>query len=217
MHQSARKLPSGPHGARPRASALGLLVVLLGLILPAGVAGAARPGRHDHPGRALRADRRRARAARALRRGRAVPADPGDHRSGPSGCRAARAERRAGVIARPPRTSWARDAGWYLDYPGNPLAPHCDYETWFRQASAGTTPTLYSRIATDPEHPDKLALQYWFFYTFNDWNDKHEGDWEMVQLLFPAATPEEALTVTPVSVAYAQHEGSQVARGTRPG
>ena len=47
-----------------------------------------------------------------------------------------------------------RDAGWYLDYPGNPLAPQCDYEKWFRQASQGTTPTLYSRIATDPDHPD---------------------------------------------------------------
>ena len=32
----------------------------------------------------------------------------------------------------------------------------------------------------------------------------------MVQVVFPAATPEQALTVAPVSVAYAQHEGSQV-------
>ena len=32
----------------------------------------------------------------------------------------------------------------------------------------------------------------------------------MIQVVFPAATPEEALTTTPESVAYAQHEGSQV-------
>jgi hypothetical protein len=99
--------------------------------------------------------------------------------------------------------------GWYLDYPGDPLAPACDYETWFADATTGEQPTLYARAATDPQHPGKLALQYWFFYTFNDWNDKHEGDWEMVQVVLPATTPEQALTVTPESVAYAQHEGSQ--------
>jgi hypothetical protein len=99
--------------------------------------------------------------------------------------------------------------GWYLDQPGDPLDPKCDYETWFKTVSTGTPPTLYAHVATDPAHPDKIALQYWFFYTFNDWNDKHEGDWEMVQLVFPAATPEEALNVAPESVAFAQHEGSQ--------
>ena len=101
-------------------------------------------------------------------------------------------------------------ADWYLDYPGNPLAPGCDYETWYRENSVGIQPTLYSRVATDPGHPGQLALQYWFFYTYNDWNDKHEGDWEMVQIVFPAATADEALAVAPTDVAYAQHEGSQV-------
>ena len=100
--------------------------------------------------------------------------------------------------------------GWYLDYPGNPLDPGCTYDQWFRTASEGVQPTLYARLATDPEHPGKVALQYWFFYTFNDWNDKHEGDWEMVQVVLPAASAEEALGVTPESVAFAQHEGSQV-------
>jgi hypothetical protein len=100
--------------------------------------------------------------------------------------------------------------GWYLDYPGNPLDPGCTYEEWFRTASAAVQPTLYAHLATDPAHPGKVALQYWFFYTFNDWNDKHEGDWEMVQVVLPAATAEEALGVTPESVAFAQHEGSQV-------
>jgi hypothetical protein len=107
--------------------------------------------------------------------------------------------------------------GWYLDYPGDPLNPGCDYETWFAEASVGSQPTLYARVATDPDHPGRLALQYWFFYTFNDWNDKHEGDWEMVQLAFPAATPEAALTVAPESVAYAQHEGSQTSPWDAPG
>ena len=44
--------------------------------------------------------------------------------------------------------------------------------------SAGTTaspaagrPTVYAHVATDPAHPGKLALQYWFFYVFNDFNN----------------------------------------------
>jgi hypothetical protein len=104
--------------------------------------------------------------------------------------------------------------GWYLDLPGNPLDPGCTYETWFDQASAGRQPTVYARIGTDPDHPDQLALQYWFFWTYNDWNDKHEGDWEMIQLLFDAKTPEEALTQAPTSTAFAQHEGSETSDWT---
>ena len=106
--------------------------------------------------------------------------------------------------------------GWYLDLPGNPLSPGCDYEQWFDKASAGKQPTLYSRLATDPDHPNQIALQYWFFWTYNDWNDKHEGDWEMVQILFPASSAAEALTVTPTSTAFAQHEGSETSPWNDP-
>ena len=48
---------------------------------------------------------------------------------------------------------------------------------------AGSTPAVYAHVATDPAHPGKLALQYWLFYTFNDFNNTHEGDWEMIQLV----------------------------------
>ena len=106
--------------------------------------------------------------------------------------------------------------GWYLDLPGNPLSPGCDYEQWFDKASAGHQPTLYSRLAIDPDHPDQIALQYWFFWTYNDWNDKHEGDWEMVQILFPATSAAQALTVTPTSTAFAQHEGSETSPWNDP-
>ena len=101
--------------------------------------------------------------------------------------------------------------GWYLDMPGNPLSPGCDFETWFGSTSTQYPPTVYARVTTDPDHPGTLALQYWFWWVFNDWNDRHEGDWEMVQLLFDASTPEEALAGAPTSVAYAQHEGSETA------
>lgn len=119
------------------------------------------------------------------------------------------------TIAAPTAADLAgKGEGWYLDLPGNPLDPGCGYEQWFDAASAGRPPTVYAKVATDPDYPDKLALQYWFFWTYNDWNDKHEGDWEMIQLLFEATTPEQALASTPVSTAFAQHEGSETSDWT---
>ena len=59
--------------------------------------------------------------------------------------------------------------------------------------------------------PGQLALQYWFFYLFNDYNDKHEGDWEMIQLDFAASDAAQALTKTP------DGDRLQPARGRRAG
>jgi hypothetical protein len=62
---------------------------------------------------------------------------------------------------------------------------------------------------TEAAHPGELAVQYWFFYLFNDFNDKHEGDWEMVQLDFPVGNAEAALGAKPSEVGYSQHEGAE--------
>lgn len=101
------------------------------------------------------------------------------------------------------------DDDYYLDLPGDPLDPGCDYEEWFRTKQDIPT-TVYARVTTDAAHPDTVVLQYWFWWVYNDWNDKHEGDWEMIQLLFEADSVEEALATTPSDVAFAQHEGSEV-------
>jgi hypothetical protein len=60
-----------------------------------------------------------------------------------------------------------------------------------------------------PWAPGKLALQYWFFYVYNDWNNLHEADWKMIQLVFDASTPGQALHRAPVEVGYSQHEGAE--------
>ena len=99
--------------------------------------------------------------------------------------------------------------GYHLDFPGNALQPGCDYRDWEARLTKGKTPTVYAHVSTDPEHPGKLALQYWLFYVFNDWNNLHEGDWEMIQLVFDASTAEEALGTKPVEVGYSQHEGAE--------
>ncbi len=115
--------------------------------------------------------------------------------------------------------------GFYLDFPGSALAPGCIYEQDFRTYSGGRPPVVYAHIVGQADRPGQLALQYWFFWYFNDWNNKHEGDWEGIQLVFDAGTIEEALSAEPVSVGYAQHEGGERAgwdddklerRGTHP-
>lgn len=100
-------------------------------------------------------------------------------------------------------------AGDYLDFGGDALRPGCFYEKQFKRWFGDREPTVYVHIATDSEHPGKLAVQYWFYYTFNDFTNKHEGDWEMAQVNFDAATPEQALKTGPYQVDYAQHAGGE--------
>lgn len=115
---------------------------------------------------------------------------------------------------------------YHLDFPGDPLNPGCGYERWGDRITGTSRPTVYAHVATDPAAPGKLALQYWFFYVFNDYNNKHEGDWEMIQLIFNASSASAALQTSPVAVGYSQHEGAERAAwgssklelvdGTRP-
>jgi hypothetical protein len=102
-----------------------------------------------------------------------------------------------------------RGAGFYLDFPGHALDPGCLYEKDFRRYGAEQPTAVYAHIATQPDRPGELALQYWFFWYFNLWNNKHESDWEGIQLVFPASSAQEALTVEPTGVGYAQHEGGE--------
>jgi hypothetical protein len=100
---------------------------------------------------------------------------------------------------------------YHLDFPGNALEPGCDFERWARRVTRGHMPTVYSHVASDPSHPGRVALQYWFFYAYNDWNNLHEGDWEMIQLIFDANNAHEALTSPPTTIGYSQHEGAEEA------
>lgn len=98
-----------------------------------------------------------------------------------------------------------------LDFPGHAVQPGCTYDEWSHRINHGHASTMYARVVTDPAYPSQLALQYWFFYVFNNFNDKHEGDWEMIQLDFDAATPTQALGMKPALVGYSQHEGAESA------
>jgi hypothetical protein len=118
---------------------------------------------------------------------------------------------RGKVVKRAPsgRDLWGLAAGYYIDLPGNPLEPGCDYEKQFQDWNDGRQPSAYAHIATDPMRPGKLALQYWLYYTFNDFTDKHESDWEMAQVDLAAPNASAALQVAPYEVDLSQHAGGE--------
>ena len=95
---------------------------------------------------------------------------------------------------------------YHLDFPGNALDPGCDYNRWAQRLTDGSEPVIYAHVVGEN---GKLALQYWFFYPFNDFNNTHEGDWEMIQLVFDAPDAAAALGQDPVEVGYSSHEGAE--------
>ncbi len=105
------------------------------------------------------------------------------------------------------------DDTYYLDLPGNSRQPGCGYEEWSggRIAELGLEPSVYARIATEPDRPGELALQYWFYWVFDNFNNTHESDWEMIQFTFEADSAAEALEQDPAFVAFAQHGGGEEA------
>jgi len=115
------------------------------------------------------------------------------------------------VVVTAPSASdlFAKGSDYYLDFPGNPRKPGCSYEQWFDRIKEGYEPSTYAHIVIDGA--GQLVIQYWFYYIFNDFNNTHESDWEMMQIVFPVATVAEALTATPVAVAFAQHGGGETA------
>ena len=96
-----------------------------------------------------------------------------------------------------------------LDFPGNPRRPGCGFEEDFLVFGAGQPNVAYAYVATEAGAPGRLVLQYWFFWYFDDYVNTHEGDWEFVQIVFPAATAAEALAVAPSEVGYSQHSGGE--------
>ena len=115
------------------------------------------------------------------------------------------------IVANAPTTTdlHGRGDGYYLDFPGNPLRPGCTYEQDGRRFAEGLPSVAYAHITTEAGVPGKLALEYWFYYYFNDFNNKHESDWEGIQLVFDADSVGEALGTEPTEVGYAQHEGGE--------
>jgi hypothetical protein len=102
---------------------------------------------------------------------------------------------------------------YYLNLRGEALGDTCVYARDFAQLllEEKAPPITYAHIAREPNH-EGFALQYWFFWYFNQFNDLHEGDWEGMQLTFEANTPAEALKEEPDEVILFQHAGGEKAK-----
>lgn len=106
----------------------------------------------------------------------------------------------------------------YLDFPGNPRDPGCTYMADERRwtAEQNLQNTTYARVVFDTAN-HRLALQYWFFWYFNEWNNLHEADWEMIQVMWEdVSSVEQALTTTPVATGFSQHSAGELATWTDP-
>jgi hypothetical protein len=102
--------------------------------------------------------------------------------------------------------------GSNFDLPGSSLRPGCDFDRRFGWRTTADRPTLYTRIVTEDAssgHAPRLVVQYWMYFVYNDWNNLHESDWEMAQVVFDAATVDEALAEGPSMMALSQHYGNE--------
>ena len=90
---------------------------------------------------------------------------------------------------RPPPTSPASPTATTSTSKARSLGDTCVYARAFAKlVEEGKAPAItYAHIAREPNHSG-FALQYWFFWYFNQFNDLHEGDWEGMQLTFEAET-----------------------------
>ncbi len=90
------------------------------------------------------------------------------------------------------------------------------YQTVLSPEAGGPPILAYARVVRDSSGRPSV-IQYWLFYYYNDWFNKHEGDWELVQLMLgPDGSPEWLV--------YSQHHGgtrrawdaAQIEDGTHP-
>jgi RsiW-degrading membrane proteinase PrsW (M82 family) len=91
---------------------------------------------------------------------------------------------------------------WYGQEGGsaytNYSAHRAFYEATLSPAAGGPPVTVYAHVARD--QAGRVTLQYWALYFYNDWFNKHEGDWEMMQVMLDADHQ-------PRWVVFSQHHG----------
>jgi RsiW-degrading membrane proteinase PrsW (M82 family) len=89
--------------------------------------------------------------------------------------------------------AWLGDEG-SSDYK-NYSAHQAYYRAALRPEAGGPPIVAYAHVVRD-ENPQHITIQYWLFYYYNDWFNKHEGDWEMVQVVLSAAGEPEWLVLS---------------------
>jgi RsiW-degrading membrane proteinase PrsW (M82 family) len=92
---------------------------------------------------------------------------------------------------------------WYGDGGSSAYTNYSAHQAYYRAVlspDAGGPPVaVYVHVVRD-EAEGYVTIQYWAFYFYNDWFNKHEGDWEMVEVILTA-------TGEPQWVVLSQHHG----------
>ncbi len=107
---------------------------------------------------------------------------------------------------------------WFGDNGSSAYTNYSAHQAYYQAVlspQAGGPPiTAYAHVVREGPH---TTIQYWLLYFYNDWFNKHEGDWEMVQVMLDA-------NGEPEWVVLSQHHGgtrrtwatAPVEEGTHP-
>jgi hypothetical protein len=98
----------------------------------------------------------------------------------------------------PRHTPDGRSIRYYVDAPGDDRPTGKDGLSGWRQrwrqivqprgldappAASAYPPTQYAHLYWWNRERGLLAISYWFYYPFNEWVNRHEGDWERIQVI----------------------------------
>jgi hypothetical protein len=89
---------------------------------------------------------------------------------------------------------------YYLDVAGAEPNSHASRYPGIEQRLRAPHPraTVYFHVVRQPAK-NRIAIEYWFAYLYNDFYDKHEADWEGVTVFVHGSTP--------IGVSYSAHQG----------
>ena len=84
----------------------------------------------------------------------------------------------------------------YFDYPGDdPTSWHNAYTGSGSHAGENLPNTAYVHIykTTHETYTDSITvIQYFYFYPYNHWWNRHEGDWQRVHVVVNSRDPDDA-------------------------
>ena len=108
---------------------------------------------------------------------------------------------------------------WYGDGGASDYKNYSAHRAYYREIlspEAGGPPVVaYAHVVRD-EEPDTVTIQYWLFYYYNDWFNKHEGDWEMVEVILVGGEPRWVILSQHHGGARRAWEDTRVEDGTHP-
>lgn len=113
-----------------------------------------------------------------------------------------------------------RESGGTYDQPAGWGSIYRDGNSYTHKASEFPH-TVYAHLFRYYHVPEsgytEYAVQYWFFYPYNDWVADHEGDWEHIDVHFVGNTPASAQIVRVVYYFHHRYKRCEHVQGEHSG